>query len=72
MPYNDSNDMVYLQTTKIIRTGNSLCAVLPKNILQAANLSRGDQVAFGITNENIITIHKLTVSELAIINPPQI
>ena len=58
--YNDSNDMQYLQTTKIIRTGNSLCIVLPKNILTGAGLARGDQVAFGIAGPNTLAIYRLT------------
>lgn len=62
--YNDCNDMERVIITSIIRTGNSLCVVIPKNILKALKLERGDQVAFGIYNENTLTITKLNPADI--------
>ena len=70
--YNDYNDMQYLQTTKIIRTGTSLCVVIPKNILQALKIQRGDQIAFGILDENTIAIRKIFPQEIANFNSKNI
>ncbi len=49
-----------LYISKIIRTGNSLCVVIPKNILHALNLQRGDQVVFGISAGDVLMIKKIT------------
>lgn len=46
--------------SKIIRTGNSLCIVIPKNILHALRLERGDQVVFGIADGDVLMIKKVT------------
>lgn len=70
--HNDNNDMEYIRTTKIIKTGTSLCVVIPKEILRAVCLERGDQVAFGIYDMDIIAIRKIKAEELQIIRPPKI
>lgn len=56
--------MQYLRTTKVIKTGTSLCVVIPKEILKATNLERGDQVSFGFLDANTIAIRKITKQEL--------
>lgn len=56
--------MEKLIITSIIKTGNSLCVVLPKNILHALKLERGDQVVFGIYDENSLVIRKLSNADL--------
>jgi antitoxin component of MazEF toxin-antitoxin module len=56
--------MERLIITRIIKTGNSLCVVLPKNILHALKLERGDQVVFGILDDQSLVIHKLSQSDL--------
>lgn len=56
--------MEIVQITKIIKTGNSLCVVIPKNILNALNLQRGDQVVFGIYDDHSLVVRKLQVGEL--------
>lgn len=58
--YNDTNDMEQIRITKVIRTGTSLCVVIPKEILQALSLQRGDQVRLNIFNNQDIIIHKIT------------
>ncbi len=67
--YNDNNDMEYIRTTKVIKTGSSLCVVIPKTILDALKIERGDQVVFGIADENSLVIHKLTPEDLKIWKP---
>lgn len=68
--YNDNNDMEQIRITKIIRTGTSLCVVIPKEILQALKIERGDQVAFGIYDFNSIIIRKITGEEFKKLNLP--
>lgn len=58
--------------TRIIKTGNSLCVVIPKNILTAMQLQRGDQVAFGIFDENTLAISKLSQADILKIKPKNI
>ncbi len=70
--YNDYNDMEYIRTTKIIKTGTSLCVVIPKEILRAVCFERGDQVAFGIYNMDTIAIRKISPGELTIVKPKEI
>jgi antitoxin component of MazEF toxin-antitoxin module len=60
--------MEYLRTTKIIKTGTSLCVVIPKEILAALNMQRGDQISFGIADENTIFLHRITQQEILQIN----
>jgi len=70
LPYNDNNDMEKVRITKVIRTGTSLCIVVPRNILQALNIERGDQVCFGIHDNNTLVIRKITNADLQILKPP--
>jgi antitoxin component of MazEF toxin-antitoxin module len=60
--------MEYLRITKVIKTGTSLCVVIPKEILTALRIERGDQVAFGIHDENSLVIRKITQEEILRIN----
>ena len=64
--------MEYIRTTKVIKTGTSLCVVIPKAILTALKIERGDQVAFGIYDADTIVVRKLSESDLFKIKPPQI
>lgn len=59
--------MEYIRTTKIIKTGNSLCIVIPKEILNAVKLERGDQVVFGIFGYEGILLRKIKPEELQLI-----
>ncbi len=61
--------MEYIRTTKIIKTGTSLCIVIPKEILRALHLERGDQVAFGIYNSDTLAIKKITQEDLKLWTP---
>ena len=64
MYYNDSNDMEKVIISRIIKTGNSLCVVIPKNILRALNWERGDQIVFGIFHDEALMISKISPVEL--------
>ena len=61
--------MEQIRITKVIRTGTSLCVVIPKEILQALKIQRGDQVAFGIYDFNSLIIRKITSEEITKLNP---
>ena len=63
-PYNDNTDMQYIRVSKIIKNGTSLAVVIPKEILVALKMQRGDQIAFGIYNENTLTITKINPQDL--------
>lgn len=56
--------MEYIHTSKIIKTGTSLCVVIPKNILNALKLERGDQVVFGVYVDDTLIIKKIPDKEL--------
>lgn len=61
-----------LRTTKVIKTGTSLCVVIPKEILRAINLERGDQVAFGFIDADTIAIRKITRGQIELLKPKTI
>ncbi len=56
--------MEYLRTTKIIKTGTSLCVVIPKEILTALNLKRGDQVFFSVYDIDTIVVRRISQVDL--------
>ena len=60
--------MEYLRTTKIIKTGTSLCVVVPKNILKAINMQRGDQVCFVVVDGDVLVIRNITQAEILLSN----
>lgn len=62
--------MEYLTITKIIKTGNSLCVVIPKKILIALKIERGDQVVFGIYDKDTLAIRKISRDDLQKLKPP--
>lgn len=61
--YNDNHYMQNIVVSKIIKTGTSCCIVIPKNILRALNLERGDQVIFGIAADDVLMIKKVTADD---------
>lgn len=61
--------MEYLRTTKIIKTGTSLCVVIPKNILNALKWERGDQIIFGIYDKDTILFRKINENDLLKLKP---
>lgn len=64
--------MERVRITKIIKSGTSLAVVIPKSILNALNLERGDQIIFGIIDDKTIALRKISAEELKAIRPPEI
>ena len=62
--YTDNTDMEYIKTTKLIKNGTSLAIVIPKEILTALHLGRGDQFFVGIIDHRTIGIKKVTQEDL--------
>lgn len=62
--YNDNTDMKYIKTTKVIKNGTSHAVVIPKEILKALHLERGDQIVFGIVDNNTLCLRKVTKEEI--------
>lgn len=64
--------MEYIRTTKIIKTGTSLCVVIPKEILTALNFERGDQVSFFTYDLDTIIIRRVSQIDLENLKPKNI
>jgi antitoxin component of MazEF toxin-antitoxin module len=60
-----------LRLTKIIKVGNSLAVVIPKDILNALSIERGDQVSFGVYSDDVICIRKISQRDLLNLKPKQ-
>ena len=65
---NYSNYMSNIIITKVVKTGNSLTVVIPKNIC----IQRGDQVSFGVYSDDVICIRKITQRDLLNLKPKNI
>lgn len=50
--------------TKIIKTGNSLCVVIPTSLRKALSFQRGDYVILQPTAENTLSARKLSSKEI--------
>lgn len=66
-----SKYMERITITKIIKNGNSLGVNIPKNILLALDIKRGDQVSFGVYSDDVICIRKISQAELSSLIPKQ-
>jgi len=64
LQYNDYNDMETIKLTRVIKTGTSLCVVIPKNILHALHIQRGDNVVLRAVSEDTIILHKISDEEI--------
>lgn len=51
--------MPILKRTKVVRVGTSNAIVVPKELLRAAKLDRGDVVEIGMVSESIIGFYKV-------------
>lgn len=60
--------MEQIRITKVIRTGTSLCIVIPKEILQALHIERGDQVIVRPYSDGTFIVSKITNQELLKLN----
>ena len=56
--------METIKLTRVIKTGTSLCVVIPKNILHALNIQRGDNVVLRAVSEDTIILHKISDEEI--------
>jgi len=57
---------------KITRLGNSLAIVIPRPILRVLKMERGDQVVFGVYDENTVAIRKILPEELRSIRTEEV
>jgi len=61
--------MENINTSKIIKVGNSLAVVIPVSILRGLKIERGDRVVFGVYNENTFAVRKVSSEELRKLKP---
>lgn len=54
---------------KVIKNGNSLAVVIPSNICRTLKIERGDQVTFGVYQDDIICIKKIQQRDLLKLKP---
>lgn len=64
--------MENLIITKVIKTGTSLCVVIPVKILRALKIERGDQVAFGVYADDVICMRKIQPEDILKMKPKEI
>ena len=64
--------MEYIKTTKVIKTGTSLCVVIPKNYLSAIGLVRGDLVVWGVASSDVLYLRRVSEIDIKNLKPPQI
>ena len=50
--------MAKQEVRKVSRMGNSLGVGIPKSIIDALQLEKGDELAFSVDNDNQITLRK--------------
>lgn len=67
--YTNSNYMVWFESTKLIRVGNSLAVVIPIHILRELLIFRGDTLVVGVSQNNIICLRKMTDEEILQVKP---
>lgn len=70
--YHDNHDMEKIRITTINRSGSSLAVVIPKEILQAVHIKRGDQVVVCAHSEGTIVLRKITNEEILKLKIPNI
>ena len=61
--------MEYIRTSKIMRVGTSNAIVIPIEILRTLSMQRGDQVVFGVYEDDTIIIKKIPDKELRNFQP---
>lgn len=64
--------MNFLRFTKIVPHGTSMCVIIPANILRAMGLNRGDLLAVATYDDGVITLRRLSDSDIAQLKPPTI
>lgn len=61
--------MENVNITKVIKIGTSQGMVIPKGILTALKIQRGDYIVFGLFGEGQFVVRKLTREELLHLRP---
>lgn len=64
--------MEYIKITKVIKTGTSLCVVVPKDILRACGIVRGDHVVWSVAGDNILILRKINDVDISKLKLPTI
>ncbi len=64
LDYTDTTDMENLYITRLIKNGTSLAIIIPKDILKAVGLQRGDLVVFKDYGVNQFSVRWLTGKEI--------
>lgn len=62
--------MENIHITKLVRVGTSLGVIVPVEILRAVGLQRGDTLAFGTYEPNVVLFRKLSNEEIVQMKPP--
>lgn len=62
--YTNSQYMEDIYTTKLIRVGNSLSVVIPRNILKANNWKKGDHIIFTFAGLECVILKRLTDADI--------
>lgn len=58
-----------MKISKVIRVGNSLAITIPVAILRSLKIKRGDYVVFGVYDENVFAVRKVTDAEQSNLKP---
>lgn len=64
-----NNYMERLYFTKIVKIGSSYGVVIPKEILAACMLERGDQVSFGVIAGPTLVMRQISDNEIRRLKP---
>jgi len=64
--------MKTLRVQKVVKVGNSCAVIIPSAIARALKIERGDQVTFGVFEDDVICVRKLQQEDIAKLRPQQI
>lgn len=67
--YTNDYNMEVLTIHKIIKVGDSLGVVIPKNILDGLGWQRGDQMVFGVYDVDALCICRISQEKLKELRP---
>lgn len=62
--YNDNTNMEAIHITKLVKSGDSMGVIIPKNIRTAYGWERGDILVFVFASDTALTIRRLTPEEI--------
>lgn len=57
--------MEQLRVTKVVKVGSSLAVIVPKALLCAVDLQRGDQVSLAVRGDLSLEIKKLNIKTIS-------